>query len=68
MSSAYSLNPARQPGETQEEYKERRAGLSKMADRAGKWGIRTYNPDQNQYKDPVTGELKTKPYIRNDKE
>lgn len=64
----YSLSPKRFPDETMEEYKERRAGLSKMADRAGRWGIRRYNPDANQYKDPVTGEIKTKPYIRNDKD
>lgn len=63
----FSLNPKRFPDETPEEYKERRAGLSKMADRAGKWGVRKYNPDKHQYEDPVTGDIKTKPYIRNDK-
>ena len=61
-----SLKPGRQPDETQEEYKERRARLTEMSKRAGHWGRLLHNVQapKNLYKDPVTGDIKSKPYVR----
>lgn len=61
-----SLKPGRQPDETQEEYKERRARLTEMSKRAGHWGRLLYNVNapQNLYNDPVSKKTKHKPYVR----